>query len=321
MKNITVWCTAAAVLVAIASAMAENEKPVIISQPTSVKAKVGDSVTFTVGARDVNTNDKKNFTTSILGMVDLDMIWVNPGTFMMGSPETEMGHQDNETLHKVTLTKGFWMGKYEVTQAQYYAVMREIPRSMYADDEDYKDNKPVFYVGEENAETFCDRLTQIERAAGNIPMNYKYTLPTEAQWEYACRAGTTTALNNGKNLLTSWLSTDVNLDEVAWYGGNSDYKVHEVGQKLPNAWGFYDMHGNVCEWCLDRPVEGSIWNGFYIPSLGAEDVTDPFAEGAAALVRGGSSQSEIANTRSGYRGYRVEDALPTGFRVVLVPVE
>ena len=138
-------------------------------------------------------------------------------------------------------------------------------------------------------------------------MNYKYTLPTEAQWEYACRAGTTTALNNGKNLLTSWLSTDVNLDEVAWYGGNSDYKVHEVGQKLPNAWGFYDMHGNVLEWCLD-------WYGTL--SYG----TDPkgSSSGSSRVLRGGgwdyyagdcASSSRISNVPSGgYSGL--------GFRLV-----
>ncbi len=308
MKNITVLCTAAAVLVAIASAMAENEKPVIISQPTSVKAKVGDSVTFTVGARDVNTNDEKNFTTSILGMADLDMIWVNPGTFMMGSPVNEMGHQDNETLHKVTLTKGFWMGKYEVTQAQYKAIMGSIPEDFFGTG----DNYPVYWVSWKDANSFCDRLTQAERAAGKITMAYKYTLPTEAQWEYVCRAGTTTALNNGKNLLTSWLPTEVNLDEVAWYPGNSGGKVHEVGQKLPNAWGFYDMHGNVWEYCLDSYY----WEA---PDYSPDAAIDPLhSESDWFIRRGGSIKGDNVYCRSAFRSVNAD---PNGFRVVLVPVE
>lgn len=299
MKNISVLCTAAAVLVSIATVMAENEKPVIINQPTSVKAKVGDSVTFTVGARDVNTNDKKSFTTSIMGIVDLDMIWVNRGTFMMGSPETELGHRDDEHLHQVTLTKGFWMGKYEVTQAQYKAVMGSLPR-----DENYYavyglgDNYPVCGCYSDDIMTFCDRLTQIERAAGKITMAYKYDLPTEEQWEYACRAGTTTALNSGKNLLTSWLDTDPNLDEVAWYLGNGGDTTHEVGQKLPNAWGFYDMHGNVAEY-----TRGDV-DGFCVRG-----------GGFCTFFSLGDCRSASKNTYD----YQMWDY--AGFRVVLVPVE
>lgn len=334
MKNISVLFAAAAVLVSIATVMAENEKPVIVNQPTSVKAKVGDSVTFTVGAVDVNTKDEKDFTTSIMGKVDLDMVWCPPGTFMMGSPETEMGHQANETLHQVTLTKGFWIGKYEVTQGQYKAIMGSISSDIST--ENQGDNKPVIYVGRGNIVKFCDRLTQVERAAGRITTAYKYTLPTEAQWEYACRAGTTTGLNSGKELITTWLDTDANLDEVAWYGsssgGNSGNILHEVGLKLPNAWGIYDMHGNAGEVCSDE------WKD----DLGSVAVTDP---GDASYfdsssnheyhaVRGGdyyymrnSHDFGIDNNRSARRYYRdfnitwggAESWI--GFRVVLVPVK
>jgi len=308
MKNRIVLCVAVAILAAIASAMATNEKPVIIKQPTSVKAKIGDSVTFTVGAVDVNTKNEKNFTTAIMGKVNLDMVWCPPGTFMMGSPETEMGHKSNETLHQVTLTKGFWIGKYEVTQAQYKAVMGEIAHSD-------GDNYPVRSISWEDANTFCERLTQVERAAGRITMLYKYTLPTEAQWEYACRAGTTTGLNSGKELITSWLDTDANLDEVGWYFGNSGLVFHRIGQKLPNAWGLYDMHGNVWEWCLDGWKE----------NLGSKAVTDPITgEDSNRVRRGGSMDCGARDCRSAVREGHSSDydyLTLNGIRVALVPVE
>lgn len=319
MKNITVLCTAAAVLAAIASAMAENEKPVIINQPTSVKAKVGDSVTFTVGAVDVNTKTEKSFTTSIMGTVDLDMIYCPPGTFMMGSPVQELGRSDNETLHQVTLTKGFWIGKYEVTQEQFQTIMGNNPMSAYGANKG--DNKPVGYISRESAMTFCDHLTQMERGTGSIPMNYKYTLPTEAQWEYACRAGTTTALNSGKNLLIAWDGVDANLDEVAWYkrnsgvnGGNVPF-VQEVGQKLPNAWGIYDMHGNVAEMCLDGYKTGTL------DDYGTDAVTDPVSSnGNYWVLRGGACSNTGDMHRSASRYVFTQDS-KHGFRVVLVPVE
>ena len=148
-------------------------------------------------------------------------------------------------------------------------------------------------MGKSNAETFCDRLTKLERQAGRITMDYKYTLPTKEQWEYACRAGTTTGLNNGKELKTSWLDTDANLDEVAWYKGNSDGQLHEVGQKLPNAWGLYDMHGNVAE----------------------------YYQGSSSVCGGGYSSS-ISNCRSAsYSGTGGNLNSSYGFRIVLVPVK
>ena len=118
----------------------------------------------------------------------------------------------------------------------------------------------------DDAMAFCAKLTEIEKAAGRLPEGYEYTLPTEAQWEYACRAGTTTALNSGKNLSDKFECPE--MDEVGWDQYNSKindkYVTHPVGQKLPNAWGLYDMHGNVEEWCLD-------WYGLYPTS----SVTNP----------------------------------------------
>ncbi len=310
----TMLYATAAVLVSITTVMAENVKPVILNQPTSVKAKVGDSVTFTVNAVNIN-KEEKNFTTSIMDQVDLEMIWCPPGSFMMGSPETEMGRSDNESQHKVTLTKGFWLGKYEVTQAQY----NMITFGNTNPDTENAGNAPKYKISYNDAITFCERLTQLERLSGKLSSNYKYTLPTEAQWEYACRAGTTTALNNGKNLITSWLESDANLDEVAWNISNSPAGAHLVGEKIPNAWGFYDMHGNVAEWCLD----------YYVNDLGTDAVTDPVqpmdgSEYSPATVRGGAfNLYAYKECRSAWRfsKTRHETDWYHGFRVALVPVK
>ncbi|MBP5760986.1 MAG: formylglycine-generating enzyme family protein, partial [Verrucomicrobia bacterium] len=144
------------------------------------------------------------------------------------------------------------------------------------------------------------------------PEGYEYTLPTESQWEYACRAGTTTALNSGKNLSDKVECPE--MDEVGWYGYNSDDKTHPVGQKQPNAWGLYDMHGNVYEWCLD-------WYGAYP----ASSVTDPkgASSGSDRVIRGGSWFSDALNCRSAYRDGSYPDYswFSFGFRVALAPVQ
>ncbi|MBO4545317.1 MAG: formylglycine-generating enzyme family protein, partial [Verrucomicrobia bacterium] len=201
----------------------------------------------------------ENITIPLSDTVNLDMIWINPGTFMMGSPEDELGRSSDETQHQVTLTKGYWLGKYEVTQSQYEAVMGSNPSGFKGAD------RPVEKVSWDNAMRFCAKLNAQEKAAGRLPEGYEYTLPTEAQWEYACRADTTTALNNGKNLTNYRECSEI--DEVGWYEWNSDKQTHSVGLKKPNAWGLYDMHGNVFEWCLD-------WYGDY-PSTAVANPTGP----------------------------------------------
>ena len=198
------------------------------------------------------------------------------------------------------------MGKFEVTQAQWQAVMGNNPSS-------YKgDNRPVERVSWNEAKEFCDKLN--EKYAGKLPAGYKFDLPTEAQWEYACRAGTTTALNNGTNL-TSLMGSCSNLNEVGWYEKNcSRYVGHKtVGQKRPNNWGLYDMHGNVCEWCRD-------WYASY-----SGDATNPVgpSSGSCRVFRGGSCSDCAEYCRSEFRRYWGPDNrfFTLGFRLALVPVQ
>ncbi len=265
----------------------------------------------------------KNRTITLPGNVELDMIGINPGaflmigsepgTFLMGSPKDELGRENDETQHEVTLTKAYWLGKYEVTQAQYEAIMGTNPSYFKGAD------LPVECVSWNDAMDFCAKLTEIEKAAGRLPEGYEYTLPTEAQWEYACRAGTTTAFNNGTNIPTAEQIDKEpcpNLDEVGWYVGNSDGMTHPVGQKQPNAWGLYDMHGNVYEWCSD-------WYDDY-PTEAVTDPAGPISvRDEYRVIRGGSWNSYADGCRSAIRindhpDYSISHG---GFRVALAPVQ
>ena len=251
---------------------AAGNAPVITTQPKSQTVNEGSSVTFSVVAE------------SSLAM---DMIWIKPGTF------TRSGYN-------VTLSKGFWLGKYEVTQAQYEAIMGKNPASGYG----VGDNYPVYYVRWHDATNFCAKLNAQEKAAGRLPNGYAYTLPTEAQWEYACRAGTTGDYN----------VDGAALSDLAWYYANSGSKTHPVGQKKANAWGLYDMHGNVWEWCLD-------WYGSY-PSSAVTDPKGP-STGSYRVVRGGGCSNDADCYRSAYRYNGNPDRYyrDIGFRVALAPVQ
>ncbi|MDR3183512.1 MAG: formylglycine-generating enzyme family protein [Planctomycetaceae bacterium] len=191
------------------------------------------------------------------------------GTFTMGSPSSEKNRDNNETPHQVTLTQGFWMLETEVTQDMWKTVM--------AGNRGYfKGAKlPVESVSWSDCQEFVEKLN----ALGTAPKGYKFSLPTEAQWEYACRAGTTGAYAG-------------DLDRMAWHRYNGERTTHEVGTKKANAWGLYDMHGNVWEWCSD-------WYGDYP----AGNVTDPAgaSSGSRRVNRGGSWVSDALYCRSAYR--------------------
>ncbi len=250
----------------------------------------------------------EDFSVSLSAGVSLDMIWIGPGTFMMGSPEDELGRQDNETQHEVTLTKGYWLGKYEITQAQYEAVMGTNPSEFKGAD------RPVEKVNWFDAIDFCIELETVEKAVGRLPEGYEYTLPTETQWEYACRAGTTNSLNSGKNL--SDAEECLEMDEVGWYMSNSGNMTHPVGQKKPNAWGLYDMHGNVFEWCLDGYEDYAIM----------PEIDPPIRAGgmeSSRIVRGGSWLDRACESRSASRSCDLSGSENRGggFRVALVPIQ
>jgi formylglycine-generating enzyme required for sulfatase activity len=208
--------------------------------------------------------------------LNLEMAYIQPGTFTMGSPVSESGRSSDESPQtQVTLTKGYWLGKTAVTQAQWEALMGRNPSNFKGA------NRPVEQVSWTDAMEFCRKLTERERSAGRLSEGYEYTLPTEAQWEYACRAGTTGRYGG-----------DGNLDDMGWYIWNSGNTTHPVGQKQPNAWGLYDMNGNVCEWCLD-------WHDKY-PGGSVRDPTGP-ASGSSRVERGGSWSSDAVSCRSAYR--------------------
>ena len=224
--------------------------------------------------------------------VKLDMLWVEPGTFTMGSPTTEAGRDaDREDEHNVTLTQGFYLGKYEVTQAQYEAVMTGNSDGLSATPSNWPNNpnRPVEKVSWEDAQVFLTRLNAQQSA--NIPAGWAYVLPTESQWEYACRAGTTTMYSWGNDINSS--RANYNWDG-SWNTGIDFKQTREVGQYAANPWGFSDMHGNVFEWTAD-------WYQAAYPT--GNPVMDPTgsASGSFRAVRGGSWYDDGTGLRSAKR--------------------
>ena len=213
------------------------------------------------------------------------MIFVPGGTFKMGSPKGK-GGDDERPQHDVTVPD-FYIGKYQITQTQWEAVMGNNPSYFKGDPA-----LPVEGVSWNNAKKFCETISQM---TGNA-----YRLPSEAEWEYACRAGTTGDYAG-------------DLDAMAWYLSNSGGKTHSVGQKQPNAFGLYDMHGNVGEWCED------IWHTHYVgaPTDGSAWLNG--RDSSHRVWRGGSRSFDGFNCRSAFRSGNYSDhcALDVGFRVVM----
>ena len=197
---------------------------------------------FTVTLTDIlyEPSPQPNHLVDLNSTVNLEMIWVEPGTFTMGSPSNESGRSSNEIEHSVTLTKGFYLGKYEVTQAQYEAVMEGNGNGLSATPSQFGGypNSPVEKVSHNDIQIFLQQLNDME--AGNLLPGWTYVLPSEAQWEYAGRAGTNTKYSWGDSIS----SVNANYDQ-------NNGKPVEVGQYTANSWGFFDMHGNVSEWTAD----------------------------------------------------------------------
>jgi len=242
--------------------------------------------------------------------VEMEFLPVAAGRFKMGSIS---GAADEKPVHNVTFENSFWLAKTEVTNEQYWQFLKESGYEGKGDaDGGYLDHIhgnsdmpvgpefPVCWVSWKNAEAFCKWLTKHERLAGRLPKGFEYTLPTEAQWEYACRAGTTSKYSG-------------DLDAMAWYDSNSKSKTHPVGQRLPNAWGFYDMHGNVWEWCLDT------YDSRFYKKKSKNDPVN-LELGSERIRRGGSWVSLAGYCRSASRGRRNPSCAEyyLGFRVCLV---
>jgi len=239
-----------------------------------------------------------------------NMVLIPPGTFQMGSPEPlgvgpYFNHPTSQPVHTVTITRPFWICKYEVTQAEYQALMGSNP-SVFQDPQ-----RPVDRVTWNNAEAYCHNLSAQEQAAGRLPSGYAYRLPTEAEWEYCCRAGTTTEFHFGSTLDCGQAHFAYSHHTSSSCGISS---TEVVGSHAPNAWGLHDMHGNVTEWCLDSWDRSSAYS--------AGPVSDPYMRsGLFRIYRGGSWVHDSNLCRSASRGGTSPGVAyyANGFRVVCAP--
>jgi formylglycine-generating enzyme required for sulfatase activity len=313
---------------------------VTVSSSGAVTPVKSGSATITVTTVDGGKTAQCAVTViSVVQEIQNNMVFIAAGNFTMGSPTTEPNRSNDELPHQVTLTKSFYTGKYQVTQEQYQAVMGSNPSSFTTavDGESGTPGKlPVEMVSWYDALVFCNKLSMMEgldpvysisgstapddwgavptssddtwNTVTMVPGANGYRLPTEAEWEYACRAGTTTA----------WYTDNTeagtpHLNTAAWYSNNAGSKTHQVGLKISNAWGLYDMHGNVCEWCWDR--YGTYASG---------NQTDPLGEVPGTyyypyrMERGGDWHSNVQYLRSAYRGnfHPYSRLIYIGFRLV-----
>ena len=225
----------------------------------------------------------------------MKFVEIPAGTFSMGSAN---GDSDDGPVHEVRISKPYYLGVYEVTNGDGKAVKSFVP-SKWKDD-----SLPIESVTWDEAVAFCEALSALpaERQAGRV-----YRLPTEAEWEYACRAGTTTAYSFGDD--------ESLLGDFAWFGANAGGSTHPVGQKKPNGWGLYDMQGNVWEWCSDR-------YGDYAAAAATDPQGSP-PKGSNRVLRGGGWATPVRNCRSSHR-HSYDSANRThsfGFRLALSPSE
>jgi formylglycine-generating enzyme required for sulfatase activity len=284
-----------------------TSRPSIKSMPTpETRSELSGKFAGT-GAR--QTRDDNGLKTTL--------VWIPPGDFTMGTPKYEKGHFYDENQVHVSLSRGFWLGQHEVTQAEWWRVMQTTPwlGNIFAKEgNDY----PATCVSWDDGMKFCEKLTEQERAAGRLPSGWQYTLPTEAQWEYACRAGTKSRFSFGDD--------ESDLSDSGWWGGvngegnakGEQYYAHTVGQKKANPFRLYDMHGNVSEWCSD----------YYAENLaGGTDPQGP-SEGSNRVFRGGcwgdparfcrsanrAGKNVTPDYRDGYIGFRIAAAAASRIR-------
>jgi formylglycine-generating enzyme required for sulfatase activity len=284
---------AALVLVGVVAAVSLVPRAVAEEKPAISQSKEAGGRTKEL-PKELTVSPAKELTVDLGKGVKLEMILIPAGEFMMGSPDSDKGGFHSEKpQHRVRITKPFYLGTFLVTQEQWETVMGKNPSH-------FKGPKnPVEMISWDDCQQFLGKLNaKVGSGAG------KFQLPSEAQWEYACRAGSTTRYCFGDD--------EEQLGDYAWYGENSDGKTHPVGEKKPNAWGLYDMYGNVWEWCQDR-------YGYYKES----PVDDPSGStgGWGRVGRGGGWNRPAGFCRSAFRsydepGFRSDNL---GFRVSLVP--
>jgi formylglycine-generating enzyme required for sulfatase activity len=271
---------------------------------SSIELERGYTVQVTTVGDDVVVSEPEPFTNTI----GMGFVYIEPGSYTMGSPADELGHESDESpQHHVTLTKGFYMQTTEITNQQFVNFLNAVNQRG-------PEGEPWFETKAEDSRSHIQGETgnfNVENGYESHPVNnlswygatamaewlaqkegIAYRLPTEAEWEYAARAGSTTAFANGE-ISETGLGHDPKLDKIGWYYANSNSTQHPVAQKLANAWGLYDMHGNLWEWCSD-------WYGTYPDN----SVTDPTgaSSGSSRVFRGGSWSDFARYCRSADRG-------------------
>ncbi|MGQ0634867.1 MAG: formylglycine-generating enzyme family protein [Planctomycetaceae bacterium] len=239
----------------------------------------------------------------------MKLVWCPPGVVTMEQVDV-IERVEKIVPVKVHVTRGFWLGRYEVTQAEWTQVMKTEPwkDEFHQHFTQQGPTCPATPIKWNDAMEFCVRLTEKERDAGRLSVHWQYTLPTEAQWELACRAGTETKFSFGDD--------STSLTNHAWYRENSGGTTHPVGKKMPNPWGFYDMHGNVWEWCRDS----------YTPKLPGGKDPEVYSTNPPHVARGGGWTAQPKECQTAFREYFIFEHQPVsfkfgdGFRVALIPV-